>query len=108
MHDLLVAKVAAYGFDYNSLVFVPSYLSERQERNKVTDVCNTFSDILCCVPQGSILVLLLFNIYISDIFYDIGQCNIASYADDNTPYTSDLNLGEVIQKLELITNNLFE
>ena len=30
------------------------------------------------------------------------------YADDNTPYTSDFNLEEVIQKLELITNNLFE
>ena len=97
MHDLLIAKVAAYGFDYNSLVFVPSYLSERQERNKVTDVCNTFSDILCCVPQGSILVLLLFNIYISDIFYDIGQCNIASYADDNTPYTSDKIKLQVLQ-----------
>ena len=30
------------------------------------------------------------------------------YADNNTPYTSDVNLKEVIQKLELTTNNLFE
>ena len=42
------------------------------------------------------------------MFYDIDICNIASYADDNTTYTSDFNLEEVIQKLELITNNLFE
>ena len=35
-------------------------------------------------------------------------CDIASYADDNTPYTSDFNLEQVIQKLELITNDLFE
>ena len=42
------------------------------------------------------------------MFYDIDNCDIASYADDNTPYTSDFNLEEVIQKLELITNNLFE
>ena len=42
------------------------------------------------------------------MFYDIDICDIASYADDNTPYTSDFNLDEVIQKLELTTNNLFE
>ena len=42
------------------------------------------------------------------MFYDIDICNIASYADDNTPYTSDFNLEEVIQKLESTTNNLFE
>ena len=36
---------------------------------------------------------------ISDIFYDIDICDIASYADDNTPYTSDFNLEEVIQKV---------
>ena len=42
------------------------------------------------------------------MFYDIDICNIASYADGNTPYTSDFNLEEVIQKLELTTNNLFE
>ena len=42
------------------------------------------------------------------MFYDIDICDIASYADDSTPYTSDFNLEEVIQKPELITNNLFE
>ena len=30
LHDLLIAKLAAYGFDYDSLVFIQSYLSERQ------------------------------------------------------------------------------
>ena len=36
------------------------------------------------------------------MFYDIDKCDIASYADDNTPYASDFNLEEDIQKLELI------
>ena len=48
----------------------------------------------------SILGPLLFNIYIYDMFYDIDDCNIASYADDNTPYVSSSNLGALINKLE--------
>ena len=108
LHDLLIDKLAAYGFDYDTLVFIQSYLSERQQRTKVNNAYNTYSDILHGLPQGSILGLLLFNIYISDMFYDIDNYDIASYADDNTAYTSDFNLEEVIQKLKVITNNLFE
>ena len=108
MHDLLIAKLTAYGFDFDFLAFIQSYLSERQQRTKVNNAYSTYSDILYGVPQGSILGPLLFNIYISDMFYDIDICDIASYADDNTPYTCDFNPEEVIQKLELTTNNLFE
>ena len=42
------------------------------------------------------------------MFYDIDNCAIAIYFDDNAPYTNDFKLEEVIQKLELVTNNLFE
>ena len=42
------------------------------------------------------------------MFYDVDECNIASCADDNTTYTSDFNLGEEIQKLELTNNDLFK
>ena len=90
------------------MVFIQSYLSESQQRTNVNNAYITYSDILYGIPQGSILGPLLFNIYISDIFYDIDLCDITSYADDNTPYTSDFNLEEVIQKLELTNNNLFK
>ena len=84
LHDLLIAKLAAYGFDYDSLVFIQSYLSERQQRTKVNNAYSTYSDILYGVPQGSILGPLLFNIYISDMFYDIDKCDIAT---PHTPMT---------------------
>ena len=35
------------------------------------------------------------------------KCNIASYADDNTPYTSDINLNLILEKLESSTHDLF-
>ena len=50
--------------------------------------------------------LLLFNIYICDIFFDITECDIPSYADDNTPYNFDFNLDNVISNLEKSTNSL--
>ena len=106
LHDLLIAKLATYSFDYDSLVFLQSYLSERQQRTKVNNAYSTYSDILYGVPQDSTLGPLLFKVYISDMCYDIDICDIAGDADDNTLYTSDFNLEEVIQKLELTTNNL--
>ena len=107
LHDLLIAKLAAYAFDYDSLVYIQSYLSKRQQKTKVSNAYSTSSDILYVVLQGSMLGPLLFKIY-SDMFYHIDKCDIVRYADNNTPYTSDVNLKEVIQKLELTTNNLFE
>ena len=49
---------------------------------------------------------LLFNIYICDIFFDIIECDIASYVGHNTPYNFDFDLDNVISNLEKSTNSL--
>ena len=36
-HELLIAKLHAYGFDFNSLNYIYSYLSERHHRTKVNN-----------------------------------------------------------------------
>ena len=70
LHHLLIAKLTAYGFDYNSLQLLRSYLSNRKQRTKITDAYSKYCEILFGVPQGSILGSLLFNICTCDIFYD--------------------------------------
>ena len=107
LHELLIVKLAAYGFDHNSLQMVQSYLSNGKRRTKINDACSKYCEILFGVPQGSILGPLL-NIDICDMFYDIDNCDIASYADDNTPYARSSSLNALINKLEESTNNLFQ
>ena len=106
LNDLLIAKLDAYGFDYQSLRIMESFPSNRQKRTKINNAFSRYSEIIYGVPQGSILGPLLFNVYICDIFFDIIECDIASYAGDNTPYNFDFSLYNVISNLEKSTNSL--
>ena len=67
-HDLIVAKFHVYGFSIESLKLINSYLMERKQRVKINDQFISWLDIVVGVPQGSILGLLLFNIFLCDMF----------------------------------------
>ena len=69
-HDLLIAKLAAHGFDSHSLGFVFSYLNERKQRTKIQNSYTPYAHIACGVPQGSVLGPLLFNINMCDMFFE--------------------------------------
>ena len=88
-HDLIIAKLAAYGFDTNALKLIHNYLSNRKQRVKINGASSILKDIFHRVPQGSILGPLLFNnIHLCDLFYFLENTDIASYADDNTLYSA--------------------
>ena len=89
-HDLLIAKLHAYGLDSKSLRILSSYLTNRKQRVRIGTFYSSWCDILAGVPQGSILGPLLFNIFTSDLFLFIGV-DIANYADDNTLYVCHLD-----------------
>ena len=100
LHNSLIAKLEAYGFYRDGLKFMYSYLKGCAQRVKVGSSYSSLSNIKIGVPQRSVLGPMPFNIFINDLFLlDLGS-EICNFADDNTIFTRDKNLEEVIDKLE--------
>ena len=52
-HDLLLAKLNAYGFSYKSIKLISIFLSGREYRTKIDSAYSDWEDLLIGVPQGS-------------------------------------------------------
>ena len=107
-HELLIAKLHAYGFSLNAPRLVHSYLTNRKQRTKINTKYSSWEEILFGVPQVSFPGPLLFNIFLCDLFFIMNKTEFASYADDNTPYTSGQNIDNVIRTLENDSVRLFK
>ena len=80
-HDVLLQKLYAIGFSKHTENWFQSYLSKR---SFLVNFGNNFSEpasVSCRVPQGSILVTLLFLIYVNDMSQAV-KCDLFLYADD--------------------------
>ena len=107
-HDLLIAKLNAYGFSLPALKLVHSYLSNRKQRTKINNAYSSWEEILFGVPQGSILGPILSNIFLSDLFLVVKDTDFASYADDDTIYDIGDGINDVIASLQNSSEKLFQ
>ena len=107
-HELIIAKLNAYGFKLPALKLMHSYLSHRKQRTKVNHAYSSWDEILFGIPQGSILGPILFIIFLSDLLLVISNTDFSSYADDNTIYDSGNSIDDVISFLQESAEKLFQ
>ena len=72
-HDLLIAKLKAYGFSKEARKLMKSYLRNRKQKVRINDKFSSERDINAGVLQGSIDGLLLFNLFINNVIFFIEQ-----------------------------------
>ena len=68
-HDLLLAKLKAYGFSLNAVKLMCSYLKNRKQQVQINNKFSSEKIVIAGVPQDSIDWPLLFNLFLDDLCF---------------------------------------
>ena len=91
-HDILLDKMAHYGFRGTVMDWFKSYLINRKQFVEYNNHKSTIRLINSGMPQGSILGPLGFTIYVNDIPNSIPDLPLILFADDTSAFTSHKDL----------------
>ena len=99
-HTQLLKKLKYYKISEETISWFSSCLLERKQKVFVNNTLSDSEDILCGVPQGSILGPLLFLIFINDLPLHIDNVLTYLYADDTTLYCTGRSQACTEQQLQ--------
>lgn len=91
-HNILLYKLDKYGIRISTLLWLKSYLTDRQQYTIIDNVASPIKPVPVGVPQGSILGPLLFLIYVNDIHNACPNISFKLFADDSNAFLKDSNL----------------
>ena len=90
-HTILLQKLAIYGIRGTVLQWFDSYLANRKQYTVLGDNKSELETVSYGVPQGSVLGLLLFLIYVNDIQYAISTAKVKLFAHDINLFLHNCN-----------------
>ena len=99
-HQILLSKLNHYGICGVSNDWLKSYLSNRNQYASINGFDSGLTTINCGIPQGSVLGLLLFLLYINDLNQAMKFYKAHHFADN----TNLLCLSNSIKKLSKLVN----
>ena len=84
-YDILLKKLNKLGFSSSFIHLINSYLTDRYKFAQIENKKSALAQVMCGVPQGSILGSILFNLYVTDmVTFTSPTC--LQFADDTTLY----------------------
>ena len=98
-HTLLLKKLENYGMRGVVNKWLCSYLSNRKQYVEIDKASSNLLDVLCGVPQSSVLGPLLFILYINDIHNVSKLLKLILFADGTNLFRSDFNLEELCKEV---------
>ena len=105
-HTLLLKKLRHYKISNETLLWFSSYLLNRKQKVVINNIESTTENIVCGVPQGSILGPLLFLMFINDLPLYTDNVNTDLYADDTTIFQISNSQHFIEQNLQLALRKL--
>ena len=85
-HDILLTKLYHYGIRGVALGWFRSYKNNKTQYITYKDCNSEIRDLVCGVPQGSVLGPLLFIIYANDLPNSLNNSKCTLFVDDITVY----------------------
>lgn len=105
-HNILLYKLEKIGIRGTPLDWIKSYLDRRQQFVKLGNHSSTCLDIVCGVPQGSVLGPKLFILYINDICQVSKLLSMVLFADDTNVFCSGDNIYKLQEDINEELNKL--